>query len=321
MGSIRGLRDFTANCHLLLTNSSLADMYVYDSLRKLCNSISESIVEVSNRTSFMTMLELVNMQPLQASRWLFVLTYKPLKGLIKKYSGIFSADTSCFLIKVDNYKDYKECKEVIVGINDIYLSVIRFPDVQYLLNGYKISPKVVEFVAKSYFREPEKVFMLREKLAEGEVIDKPKQVIAICGESTGTIARFAMSLLADPPSTTLGLKKVYSNRIKVLSELIDTFTVRSTYNFLLATVKDMLDIKILYLSGVIYDSIRDLPEAYDEKRLSRYSGQLRTITERLEYNKIVWLYIQLLGNKWLSREDAIAFVYAYYLSLAKGLEV
>lgn len=321
MGSIRALKDFTVNTHLLLTNSSLADMYVYDSLRALCGSSQESIIEVSNRSSFTMMLELVNMQPLQASKWLFVLSYKPIKSLIKKYSGIFMADTSCFLIRVENYKDYKECKELIQGVNDMYLSVIRYPDVQYLLSGYKIAPKVIDFVAKSYFREPDKVFMLQNKLKEGVVIDKPKQVIAICGESTGTIARFVISLVSDPPNTVLGLKKVYSNRIRVLNELIDAFTVRSTYNFLLATVKDMLDIKLLYLVGTIYDSIRDLPEAYDEKRLSRYSGQLKTITQSIEYSRIVWLYFSLLNSRWSTKNDALDFVYAYYLSVVKNLGV
>lgn len=318
MGSLTAIKDPGVNCHLLLTSSSLADMYVYDSLKELCGGNSESVIDVDTRAAFLNMLDLVNLQPLQAIRWLFVLKYKPLKGLFKKYAGVFaSASSSCFLIRVENYKDFKDCKEVLNGVNDIYLASIRQKDVQYLLSGYKISPKVVDFVARTYSKEPEKVFILREKLAEGEEVDKPRQVVAICGESAGSIVRFAISLLDKHPNTLLGLKKVYSNRLKTYHELIEAFGVRSTYNFFVATVKDLLDIKILYMNGVIYDSIRELPEAYDEKRLSKYSGQLRTITQTLLYDEIIWLYMQLINTKWVTQNDGIQFIYDYYLSVMK----
>lgn len=321
MGSLTAIKDFGTNTHLLFTSSSLADMYVYDSLRELCGGNSESVIDVDSKASFLNMLDLVNLQPLQAIRWLFVLKYKPLKGLFKKYADVFtSTSSSCFLIRVESYKDFKECKEVLKSVNDIYLASIRQRDVQYLLSGYKISPKVVDFVAKTYSKEPEKIFMLRQKLMEGIEVDRPRQVVAICGEYAGSIARFAISLLNNHPNTALGLKKVYSNRIKTYHELIEAFGVRSTYNFLVATVKDLLDIKILYMNGVIYDSIRELPEGYDEKRLSKYSGQLRTITQTLLYDEIIWMYMQLVRARWVSQNDGILFIYKYYMSvMGKGV--
>ena len=320
MGSIKKLCSPECNVHLLLTSSSLAEMYVYDILKAQCKGNVDSVVTVDTRTDFNGMLDLVNMQPLLAEKWLFVLGYKgAVKSLLKKYVGIFQADTSVFLIKVDNYKDYKECKEALGrSVNDIYLNTISSSDVMYLLNGYKISQKSLDFVSKSYFRDPEKVFVLRREMDNGAEVTNDRDVIRICGESASSVVRFAFLLLNEMPTSEAGLKRVYSKRVKMLVDLCDTFTARSAYNFLVATLRDILNIKVLYLQGVIYDSIRDLPEAYDEKRLSKYNMYLGRITKELEYEKILWLYMELCSNgRWVTAQDGVLFLYKYYLDSVK----
>lgn len=318
MGSLRHLRSPENNVHMLLTSSNLTEIYVYDELKSACGATIDSVVEVNNRASFYNMLELVNMQPLLADKWLFVLTYKGgIKQLVKKFEGIFQTDTAIFLVKVENYRDFKEFKGTIRSVNDLYLNVIRHDDVAYMLKGYKLSSNVIEFVEKSYYRDPEKVFVLSKELANGAVINSNRDVVRICGESAGSIARFAMLLLNEMPSSESGLKRVYSKRVKLLVDLCESFGTRSTYNFLVATLKDILNIKVLYLQGVIYDSIRDLPEGYDEKKLSRYNMYLKRIIQDLTYENILRLYVALCKcDRWRNPQDGVLFLYNYYLENA-----
>lgn len=314
---LKDLKDVNKNVHLLLTSYNLVEIYVYDVLKKRCNATLESIIDVNNTSSFRTMLEYVNVQPNLADYWLFVIDYSKVKSQIKKNMGIFQSETSVFLLKVSNYKDFKEfMQECNVTVNSLYLNVIRRGDVYDLLRPYNLSEKVKEFVATSYYKDPEKVFILQKELKNGISISKPKDVISLCGESTNSIQKFVMQLLLDTPKTKLFLKRGYKKRVNTLYTLCETFNPRTAYNYIRATVKDILYIKMLYLEGRIYDKIRDLPECYDEAKLSRYSFMLKTISQGIEYEKILSLYSMLTNEgKWYSVQDGISFLYKYYLGL------
>lgn len=322
MGSIRKLEG-DIHVHLLLTGSSLSEMYVYDILKKKCGANTESIYRVETKGDFNNMLDLLGVQPFLADRWLFVVNYSRVKALLKGKAGIFREETAEFLIKVKNYKEYKEAKKLLGMVNDIYLTSIRPYDVEYLLSGYNLPKKLLDFISKSYYSDPEQVFILKKELDGGTVIAERRQIVDICGVSTGSLNSYAMSLLKEV-ATEKGRKTVCKNRIKTGLELADVYGFNKMRNFLLACVKDILDIKQLYLAGVIYDSVRDLPEievemkdgskapVFDEKRLSRYGFYYKSIIET-PYARILRLYLLLKKQgKWYKDIDMMNFIYQYY---------
>lgn len=313
MGTLRDLKSNEKNVHLLVTNSNLVELYVYDSLKEYCKATLESVYEINKRSEFQEMLEFINMQPYMADKWLFVVDYSKLKAIIKQYVRIFDIDTSCFLVKCKNYAEFKEFKELYPKVNDLYLSIIRSPEVTYLLQDFKLSQKLVEFITKSYSREPEKIFTLLKELKNGVEIKDSKDIVKICGVSSSSVVSFAMLLLADPPKSDTGEKRVLKKRIQIANDLISAYGLSSFRNFLVSSVKDMIDIKTLYLKGVIYKSIRYIPECYDEKKLSRYNVYLRRITEEISMDRLVRLYICLKkSGKWYNKSMMLQFIYDYY---------
>lgn len=314
MGTLLELGSAEKNVHMLLTSSNLIELYVYDKIRDFCKaSRDESIYEANTVREFRDIIDLVNLYPMQSNKWLFIIDYSKIKREVEKNKGIFESVSSCFLIRVSKYKDFKDFKEFYPKVNDLYLSVIRRNEVMYLLDGYGLSQKLVDFVAKSYYRDPEKVFTLKKALDSGSRVSTQKDIVSICGSSAGSINHFIMLLLAPKPTTEKGSKTVYHNRISIGLELIDTYGISSVYNFLVSGVKDLIQIKTLYLRGVIYDSIRDLPPGFDEKKLSRYSIYLRKIKEEISYSSLMSLYLALKENgKWFSYLDMIKFLYDYY---------
>ena len=320
MGTLRELTSNQKNVHMLITDSNIIELYVYDTLKKVCGASSDSIVEVNNSKEFSTILDLVNLYPLQADKWLFIINYSKIPKLVEKNKGIFESDSSCFLIKVSRYSDYKAFKEICPKVNDLYLSIIRQNEISYLLYEFGLSQKLVDFVAKSYSRDPEKVFILRKDLASGLKVQTQKDIVNICGTSAGSINYFAILLLADPPKTKRGFEMVYKRRISLAKELIDLYGVSTLRNYLSSTVYDILQIKILYMVGVIYDSIKDLPEitnakgelVYDEKRLSRYNMYLKRIINEIPYSRILRLNLMLKQNRWYKQADMLEFIYNYY---------
>lgn len=320
MGSLKELKSNNTNVHLVLTSSNLIEIYVYDTLKALCGATLESVYDITNSNTFKGMLELVNIQPNLSDRWLFVMDYSKVKNQLKKVMGIFQSETSVFLIKVDNYKDFKEAKSEIssanVVVNDLYLNSLRLDDTMDLLRGYDISQKVKSFIYYSYNRDPEKVFTLCKEMDNGAVIKDSKDVIKICGESVGNIQKFVFQLLTDDPVTKMYLKRSFKKRVNTVYDLCDTFGSRTSYNYIRATIKDILYIKMLYLEGTIYNQIKGLPDCFDEKKLSRYSFYLKDIKEIVSYSKVVSLYNMLSKmGRWDGVQDGIAFLYKYYLTL------
>lgn len=314
MGSLRELTSESNNVHLLVTSFSLAEIYVYDTLKEKCKATLESVLEVQSKSDFEEMLDLANIQPYLASKWLFVITYKKVKALIKKYPTLFNSDVAEFLVKVENYKEFLEFKALKIPCNELYLSAIRKGDVIHLLSGYSLSQKVLDFIASNYSKDVDKVFEIRQFLMSGEHIETTKDVIRLCGESSTSIIRFAMLMLRDLPKTEKGLKMVFTKRVKLLNTLLLTYGYSKAYNFLASTVSDILDIKVLYMNGIIYDTVSELPEPYDEKKLSRYPRYLRMIEKEIPYERILRLLLELKEmGRWRSDDNAIQFVYNYYL--------
>ena len=248
-----------------------------------------------------------------SEKWLVVLDYSKTKASCKTYKNIFSLETTIFMVKVKNYKDFKEFKELVRTSNDLYLSIIRGADISFLLEQFKLPQGVLDFVIKSYSRDPEKIFELRQKLLDGMEVKTSKDVTSLIGESSSSLEYFAFMLLADPPTTERGYAAVYRKRIQVASSLIETLGIGTFKNFLTTTVKDILNLKVLYLQGVVYKSIRDLPEGYDEKKLSRYNRYLDKIENEIPYNRLVKLYWMLKNEGYWSKErDLLDFMYKYY---------
>jgi len=320
MGSLKGIAEGKSNIVLLQTSSGKADIYVYDTLKKYCSATVESVYEIENKKTFLEMVELSSMQPYLSDKWLFVINYnKQTKGLCKTYKSVFNSDVSCFLIKVKNYKDFKEVKTLFPTCNDLYLSVIRKPEVMFILNGLSLSQKVIDFVANTYSMDVDKIFDLREKITQGSEVEKPRDVVRIIGSSGGTVSKFAISLLSNPPTTEKGFKQVLHNRLQTAKDLIDTYDVRSLRNFLNATVKDILDIKTLYTQGIIFKTIRNIPDCYDEKRLSKCNYCLERIATQIPMSRIVRLYCLIQEEKvWSTEKDVLDFIYKYYGGVYNG---
>lgn len=317
MGSLRNLSDYSYRIHILYTDSGKAYMYIYDRLRESCNADRNSIYEIQTRADVRTMEGLVSMQPYLADRWLFIIDYKKVKGMLKNKMEMFSSESSCFLIRVSSYKEYVEFKELVgQRVNDMYFALIRKDDVYFLLKDFELSDRVKGFVAKSYIRDVEKVFDLKDNLSQGAEINAERDVIKLVGASSGSVVTFVLSLFNEMPGTEKGFKMVCRRRLQSGVELGESYGYRTFRNYINSAVYDMLQIKMLYLNGVIYNRVMNLPEGFEEDRLRRYDFCLEKITKEIPYERLALVYflLQKDGNRvWYSGKDLAKFLYDYYL--------
>ena len=314
MGNLRQLDCREHTVHLLYTNSGLAEIYVYDRIKEAAKADLNSIFTIDSRSSFNQMLELVNVEPNLSEKWMFVIEYRKVKSQLRRYIGVFESTSSLFLVKVNSYKEFQEFKELRKVCNDLYLTLIRGHDIMVLLAEFRLNQNLMDYITKSYSRDVEKVFVLRQALLNGQEVETPKDVIRICGESASTTIRFVFLLLNELPKSKSGLKRVYKKRLTMLYDMVDSLGSLKTYNYIQSTVRDILYIKMLYLSGQIYDQVRDIPDAFDEKKLSRYGIYIHRIATEIPYERILRLYTSLRDyGGWYTQQDSVLFLYNYYL--------
>lgn len=308
------------NVYLVLSNSSKARLHVYDTLKERAKAGLNSIIKVDSKQSWNDMVSMIGTESLLADKWLVEIEYNKLRGIVGRNKGVFMTESAVFLINVYRYSDFLRFKEEVSQCVGLYLSAIRYRDVQYLLDGYNLSQKVLDFVAKSYFRDVEKVFELRDALKSGIEVKTEKDVISLLGEGSGTVFELVVSLTRPIKVSKNGKSIAMKNRISDMDQLTKSFGYRSLYTMIGSTIYDVLCLKVLYLNGKIYDIVENTPNGYDEQRLSKYNSMLRTITENIDYNNLVRLFVAFAEyGKWESQSDTIGFLYNYYETQFQGV--
>lgn len=311
MGTLKDLVESDKAVHILFTKSTKLSLWVYDTLKEKNDCTKETIFQIDNVNDLKRYRDVVSLSSISSLRWLFLVNYKGVKKNSKLLETVVreGSGTSCWLIKVENYMEFKEVRQLFPKANDLYMSWLRYRDLSLLFKGITVDNKIFQFVANGYSSEPERVMEFRSRILQGEVFKTNKDVVEAIGVSAGSTDKLIFQLLRDPPKLT---KRVIKNRMMVMRELVSVFGSRNTQKFLIKSCKNILDLKILWLNGEVYDRIADLPEGFDEMALRRYSRFLQTIIET-PYSRILFLHETLKENRpWMDEVDMQLFLVKYY---------
>lgn len=318
---LKDLVDKTLNYHTVMCDSGKLDLLVYNLLKQACNGNKDTIFYVNKKSDVEEMLDLSLIMPYSADQWLFIVNYNKVKRQRRKLIEFIKAKTvsSKVLVSFDKYADFKKFNDDLGAlVNSMYLKTLRKDDMAFLFRGMELGKDLKEFIFYSYRSEVEKVMSVLEYIKDGHSVKTRKDITELVGVSTGSIQHFIFQLLGKPPKTEKSRERIIKNRSYILSELAKVYGIRGIKTILTNSVKDILDIKTLYLSGVVYKSLTNIPEGYDSKRLLRYRVFFGKIID-IEYSRILELYLLLYNEgAWSNELDLYKFLYIYYRNL--GLE-
>ncbi len=295
---------------ILSTNSSLAEIYVYDVIKYKANASKQGVIDVKDKKSFNDMLEKISFEPMMADKWVFKLTYKSIRAQFEKNKKIFEkCDNAFFLVECEKYTDFLKAKRGI-SCTEVYIHQVRGLDRNFLFGGY-LSESLQSFVSKGYGAE--KCFELYHYLQDGNPVPKSKKEIQdILGVSESSTRDFVFSLLKDFKGTERSRRIQIRSKCKDMNFLLTQNSPRSLYNFISYDLMSILQIKQLYINGDLYDSVTsNLPEGYDYNRLSRYNRYFDSIVETPVERILITLKV-LKEYFWWRDEDVFAFIYRYY---------
>ena len=318
---LEALTDREVNVHTMMQDSGKLDLFVYNMLKKATNGNKDTVIYVNKKSDVEEMSDLSLVMPMNAEQWLFIISYDKVKRHRRKIIELIKQKnpSSKYLISFEKYVDFRRFNDDLGSmVNSMYLKNLNQKDVRFLFRKYKFDKDLFQFIFYSYRSEVEKMMTLLSFLDMGQTVKSRKDVTDLVGVSTGSIQHFIFQLLGKKPLSLKSQGIIVKNRTVTISELAKVYGVRQLKGIITNSVKDILDIKSLNLTGVLYKSIDRIPEGYDSTRLLKYKPFYAKILD-VPYIRILDLYLLLYNEwSWNSELDMYRFIYTYYRNL--GIE-
>lgn len=304
---------------IIQTPSDNLRLFVQDKFKDLYGCTQDTIITIENKKDLKSVQNLCVLQPFGSSKWLFLVNLDkvPVDEVLRvakmNETGLFFCSVSKYFL----FKKFKDGLKDTEGVGDMYINYIRRADFLYIYteftkaNGNTLTNDLYNYVVKNYSGDIDSVFTLFRALKDGEHIQTKKDVSDLCGLGGNTIDSLVLGILKSEPNTDKGLKKVVRDKIQAGVDLSEDLPWSKMWAFANSFLSNLRDLKMLYISGVVYDRLVSLPDTYDAKKLSRLIRYLWFI-KITPMSKILQLQVVLQKKRWTCELDYINFIYRYY---------
>lgn len=307
------------------TSSVSMNMFVMDRIKSLLRCNQDTIRDISDKKAFKDVKEIYNVEPYLSDRWLVTVHLDKFKGKYQEIINlILDSTTVLFVCVADKYPVFKGFRDALNRAKiqqycELYLTYMRSDDFHYLYRTIvpeknRMPKSIADFVCQSYGADIDAEFELFRQLKEGTKVTSRKAVSDICGIGGNSIDSFVMSLLKEPPKTAKGASTVIKNRLRAGEDLAQVYGYKKFHAYLSSCIKQLMDLKMLIMSGVVYNHIPELPKAYDEQKLMRYQRYIWRV-RKLPFSRLIRLKSFVGDTVWRSNIDLFGCVYGYYKDL------
>lgn len=310
---------------ILQTPSSKMTMFLQDKLKAKYGCRSDSVIDIENKSDYKKIKSVIGMYPPFADKWFVQVNLDKFSD--KELVNIIKQSTTClFFCTCSKYKTFKSFKDALKGVDgvcDFYIASLRRADFVYLYDaftrkGNQLTKQLFDYVFKSYMGDVESVFDLLLQLNQGTKIESRKDITEICGIGGLSVEGYIFDLLKELSGSDKGLKTVIKNRLRAGVDLCDSISLRSMYNFMNRSIGLLCELKMLMISGVVYKSVRNLPDSFDEAALVRYQKYIWRLRE-IPMSRLLKLRQCIGETQWKTELDFIGFIYSYYYGKANDL--
>lgn len=310
---------------LVQTASPKMQMFLQDKLKAKYGCRSDSIIDIETKSDYKRIKAVLGVYPAFADKWFVQVNLD--KTNDKELISLVRQSTTCiFFCTCSKYRTFKGFKEALKGVDglcDFYINTLRRADFVYLYDAFsrkdnQLTKQLFDYVFKSYMSDVEAVFDLLLQLTQGTKIESRKDITEICGLGGLSVESYIFDLLKDLSGSAKGLDIVIKNRVKAGTDLCESIGLKSMYNFMNRSIRLLCELKMLMISGVVYKSVRNLPDSFDEPALARYQKYIWRLRET-PLSKLLRLRQCLGETAWKTELDFLGFVYAYYTDKACDL--
>ena len=307
---------------LLQTTCDKIDELLFAKVQNRLNISNDNVIHIRTKEDFDTVKSLQGILTPTEGRWLIYCDTTIFIETNNLIDLMLHSNTCIFFIKVNYYKTYKDMKTRLKTKNvfDYYVTYLNRPNLLYIYDSLVpksngLTTQVITYLSKNYSSDIEQIFQLFDALRVGKVIDKPNDVVKCVGIGGNNIESFIFSLLTPISGSTKGLKLVKKKRYTQAYSIYNALGPKRFYDFYRKTLQDFLDIQMLRLTDVVYDSLIGLEDPYNH--LARYNRYLYKFKE-LDISSIMRL-MSFLPVDFESQVSVYSYINDYYKDCALDL--
>lgn len=208
----------------------------------------------------------------------------------------------------------------LVGLDSIKKQGVHSPQFRITRMGFyeirnllenEIPPKkqlpeaLINFVAKNYQYDIQSVMDLIALQKSGNQIDNKKELIEAIGVGGNSIANLTINILKARPKTESSRKRNIASVIKLIRDLTYTYNYMTIRRFVLNNIDGCIEMKQLQLMGLYNKPNKEVPEAFDTKRLSMLRRFESIILNEVDLPRLLNLKICLLKYNDFNAEVAL----------------
>lgn len=315
-GSLTRLRDRTVGTHLTMCESDLVDNFILSTLRKTAKIGVYDVFEVASKAQVDAAISDTTVLPLNGDKWLLDIDVSKVRNHLSYLAeNLIFGDTNIAWFRTSSYRDFKAVNEALKVDNIKWVTWLTSAEMNLMLGNTPMDDKTRNFFLKNYSRDIDAPLRLRREVERGRELSRPSDIQQLIGVSAGTLEGLVFKMLNLGVSTTTdqGLKtqeRVILRSFQMLSEKMGYARLKSQLFYI---ARDLYAVKMLYLSGEIYDYIPESnPGPYSDLHLKKYTRKLDTIKE-LPLSRFQHLYLELKSARsWSNSMDMLDFLYTWF---------
>lgn len=280
-----------------------------------------------------------NTLPLQGNRWLIIVDVDKL-GVSESLKSMDSVvATSVVIYLTHNYRtfrtlidsrQYKQQGSTNFA-TQLYLGKLTDASIDLLYEYYMrgktqverdvFSSKLMRYIKKNYKFNADLVCELFSKIKDGAKPVSEKEIIELVGVGGNTPQALTISLLTTTTKSVEGKKRFLKKNLMLFNDLSIKYSYETTYSYMIATLKGIIDIKELQISGKYFEFFKNIPDSYPEKRLKRISRLHRfeyIILNRISLRRALVLLKCMQSNDFDKEQVILRGIYEYTNRLGCG---
>lgn len=306
---------------LLQTNSTKMEIFLRDRVRRKFHANTDAVIDVSKTSQLSEVHQLLGVIPPFSERWVVFVDCS--KVDLKRLKITITESTTCvFVLSCDKYKNFKGIQDELSAVHSLqvmsfYLTYLRRDDIIYLYDAFVPSSKrlhkvLFDYIVQGYSGDIDALFDIFQAVgaAEDGTEWSRSKISDIGGIGGMTIEAYLFTLLKPLSGSDKGLKRVMKSRIEAGEGLANVYGWGTLYSYMRSALLGLIDLKMLIMSGKVYRVVRDVPDGYDSKRISRYQKYIW----RLNSTPMSTL-LQLAGSmgkqRWHDANDFLGFYYKW----------
>ena len=100
-----GIRNISCSTKkiLMYCPDNLASLYVKDKIRDMSGANSSSMLDVNNKSTFMSAMDMCQVAPMIAESWVFIFHYDKVSKLMYSNKAVFDSSYAYFIIEAVSY--------------------------------------------------------------------------------------------------------------------------------------------------------------------------------------------------------------------------